>query len=120
MTVNGQSISLQSNKAIFDTGSNYIFLPSNDAATIHKLIPGAVLEDGNWTIPCSSTVKVALLFDGKDYTIRSRDILIGPATDNGDMCWSALMASQSEGIDSVLESTGIILGGAFLRSVSST
>ena len=79
VTVNGKNIGLKGRTAILDTGTTLIIAPAKDAAAVHAAIPGSASDgQGGFTIPCTSTVKVALSFGQQSFGIDTRDILVQP------------------------------------------
>ena len=79
VTVNGKDVGLKGRTAILDTGTTLIIAPAKDAAAVHAAIPGSASDgQGGFTIPCTSTVKVALSFGKQSFGIDTRDILVQP------------------------------------------
>ena len=57
-------------------GTTLIVAPADDATAVHKAIPGSKSDgNGGFTIPCTTTAKVALTFSGQVYEIDPRDLL---------------------------------------------
>lgn len=53
--------------------------PADDVKIIHKAIPGSKQgDDGEWTIPCTTSSKLSLNFGGKDFLIDPRDLSFLP------------------------------------------
>ncbi|CAG8450086.1 aspartic peptidase domain-containing protein [Gigaspora rosea] len=110
--ISGESLNI-SRDAIIDTGTTVILVPIGDADTIHKKIPGSKLDelDGVYVIPCNTTAVVSLKFEGVDYDISVRDLLVLPADDT--MCFSGIFPASDSDIDFWL------VGQTFLKGVYS-
>lgn len=112
-TVNGQDVGLQGRTAILDTGTTLIIAPPADAAAIHQAIPGAKSDNqGGFTIPCTTTAKVALTFSGQAFDIDPRDLLFAPVDPNnlqGD-CVSGISSGNIGG------NTEWLVGDVFLKN----
>ncbi|CAG8839265.1 24806_t:CDS:2, partial [Gigaspora margarita] len=82
VTVNGHSLKL-SRDAIIDIGAAFITIPQDDAAAIHKKIPGFKFNNqtGHYVIPCNTKAVVSLKFGGVNYSISHRDLISLPITD---------------------------------------
>ncbi|CAG8794414.1 37053_t:CDS:2, partial [Gigaspora margarita] len=82
--VNNNSTLSAVRPAIIDTGNSLLIVPLNDAAEIHKQIPGSEFDSqGNvYIIPCDTTAVVSLVFGGVEYKIPPRDLIAFPMSDN--------------------------------------
>jgi hypothetical protein len=113
VTVDGQDVGLQGRTAILDTGTTLIIAPAQDAATVHAAIPGAASDgQGGFTIPCTSTAKVALTFGKQVFAIDTRDLLVQPVdanNPNGD-CISGIASGNIGGAKEWL------VGDVFLKN----
>ncbi|CAG8683561.1 6543_t:CDS:1, partial [Gigaspora rosea] len=111
VTVNGHSLKF-SRDAIIDTGAAFITIPQDDAAAIHKKIPGFKFNNktGHYVIPCNTKAVVSLKFGGVNYNISHRDLIFLPIT--GTQCISGIKLSQDP-------RNFWIVGQTFLRGVYS-
>jgi len=113
VTVNGQDVGLQGRTAILDTGTTLIIAPAQDAAAVHAAIPGAASDgQGGFTIPCTSTVKVALSFGQHPFAIDTRDLLVQPVDANNPngTCVSGIASGNIGG------ATEWLVGDVFLKN----
>lgn len=86
--------------------------PGEDVHAIHKAIPGSKTTDGSeWTIPCTTTVKLSLSFGGKDFEIDPRDLSFLPKDPKNlkGECTSAISAGSPGGQNEWLVSMSILL-----------
>jgi len=82
-SVNGKDLGLTGRTAILDTGTTLIIAPAADATAIHRQIPGAKSDgQGGFTIPCTTTAKVAMTFGGKTFEIQPQDMTFVPINAN--------------------------------------
>ncbi|KAF8624544.1 hypothetical protein AX15_005847 [Amanita polypyramis BW_CC] len=113
VSVNGQDAGLQGRSSILDTGTTLIVAPSEDAAAVHSLIPGAkYIGQGGFTVPCTTNVSLALTFGRTQFAIDPRDIAfqpVDPNNPNGD-CASGITAGNIGG------ATEWLVGDVFLRN----
>ncbi|KAF7301671.1 Acid protease [Mycena indigotica] len=65
-----------SNRAVvlLDSGTSYTYAPPEICAAIYGRIPGAYLIDGQWVVPCSAEVDVALQFAGQVLPLHPLDV----------------------------------------------
>jgi cathepsin D len=110
--VNGKSTNLTDKSAIVDTGTSFILLPPEDAATLHSLIPDSTPSGSNFIIPCASTVEVEFTFSGVTYSVPPSDY-VGSSTSVSGTCYSNIIGQQAFGPDDWL------LGDVFLKNVYS-
>jgi len=113
--VNGQVVGLKGRTGIVDTGTSLIYAPQGDAKAIHAAIPGSkgANQDGYFTIPCTTSVSVALTFGGRSFSIDPRDLLfmpVNPKDLTGD-CFSSIVAGGGSGHNQWL------VGDPFLKNV---
>ncbi|KAJ5711601.1 Aspartic-type endopeptidase ctsD [Penicillium malachiteum] len=108
--VNGTACGFTGKSATIDTGTTYILIPPNDAATLFAQVPGSIKSDSNYIIPCNSTANIELSFSGIKYSI-SPDDYIGATSTNG--CVSTIVGYQSTG------SNDWLVGDVFLKNVYS-
>ncbi|KAF8802550.1 aspartic peptidase A1 [Phlegmacium glaucopus] len=113
-SVNGTDAGLTGRTTILDTGTTLMVLPDNDAAAIHKLIPGSAPDgQGGFTIPCTTNASVSLTYSGQSFTIDPRDLAFQPLDPNnpqGD-CVSGI-ASAGAGASE----TQWLVGDTFLKN----
>lgn len=77
--VNGVDTGLTGRTTILDTGTTLMVVPANDAAVIHKNVPGAQPDgQGGFTVPCTTNASVALTYAGQSFTIESQDLAFQP------------------------------------------
>lgn len=57
--------------------ADVLYLAIQDANAIHKLIPGAVFDDG-WLVPCNVNASLALTLGGQAFSIDTRDLKFLP------------------------------------------
>jgi hypothetical protein len=83
-SVNGKDVHLDPGRtAIFDTGTTGILAPSKDAKAIHAAIQGAKSDgQGGFTLPCTTTAKIALTFGGRAFSIDPKDLADDPQDEN--------------------------------------
>jgi len=104
--------------ALIDVGSPGIYGPLEDVSELFDLIDGSRIVDSGkgvqWAVPCDTAVPLTFAFGSANYTLLPEDYLIGPTSDNPNMClsWPKAHQPQSDGIDWQF-------GTAFLRTVYS-
>ncbi|KAK0450186.1 aspartic peptidase A1 [Armillaria borealis] len=104
--------------AMFDVGNNGIYGPYQDVSRLFAAISGSRLVDTNlglWAIPCDTLVPISFTFGEQNLTLQPTDYLIGPASDNPNLClsWPGATSPSSDGIDWQM-------GVPFLRTVYAT
>ncbi|KAF2471599.1 acid protease [Lindgomyces ingoldianus] len=109
--VDGKTLSLKGRSAILDSGTSFILMPANDAAAVHKLIPGYSQSGETFTVPCKSTQVVQLLFGGKSYNVSTADYIGGDL--GGGSCKSNIIGRKTFG------DTQWLVGDVFLKNVYS-
>jgi hypothetical protein len=113
VSVDGKDLGLKGRTAILDTGTTGLIVPTNDAQTIHKSIPGAnEIADGTFSVPCTTNSSVALTFGQQSFAIDPRDIATSPLDQNnpnGD-CASGISAGEVGGANEWLA------GDVFLKN----
>lgn len=91
-----------------------MIIPPNDAATVHDAIPGSVTDgQGNFAIPCSTTINLAVGFSGKTFNISPKDYVGQQLTRENNLCQSNIVGQQVGGPDQWL------MGDVFLKNVTS-
>lgn len=113
MTVNGQDTGLKGRTAILDTGTTLIIAPANDAAAVHKAIPGAQSDgQGGFTLPCTTTASVALTFGNTAFAIDPRDLAQSPVNPQNPTgtCVSGISSGNIGG------ATEWLVGDVFLKN----
>ncbi|RIB19756.1 aspartic peptidase domain-containing protein [Gigaspora rosea] len=76
-SINGKKLNFKNKKAIFDTGSNIIYMPYEDAATYYKFINRSSNNYGHFTVPCNTTDHVAYIIGSINYNIDQSDLITG-------------------------------------------
>jgi hypothetical protein len=112
-SVNGVDLGFTGRSAILDTGTTLLVVPASDAQTIHKAIPGAQqLNNGGFTLPCTTNASLALTFGNRAFAIDSRDIAFLPvdANDPTGTCMSGISAGNVNGANTWLA------GDVFLKN----
>lgn len=108
-----------SNKAVvlLDSGTSYTYAPTEICDAIYKDIPGARYEAslGQWIVPCSYEVDMALQINGVTYPIHPLDVTPNSLTGSGDCVGSFVPQSISVGAGQF----DWLIGDNFLRSVYS-
>jgi len=113
-SVDGQDLGLQGRTAILDTGTTLIVAPPADANAVHAAIPGSKTDgQGGFTIPCTTSVSLALTFGGQAFKIEPEDLLFTPVdpTDLTGDCISGISAGNIGGNQEWL------VGDVFLKNV---
>ncbi|PBP22252.1 eukaryotic aspartyl protease [Diplocarpon rosae] len=60
--------------AFIDTGTSFIFCPSEDAEIFHALVPGAESkENGIYTVPCDTSTLLTFTFGDRTYSVEPED-----------------------------------------------
>jgi len=113
-SVGNKSLALQGRTAILDTGTTLAIIPTQDAITIHKQIPGATFDGtSTFTVPCNTATVVSFTFGGRAFAIDPRDLAFVPIdaanAQTGD-CISGISAGNFGG------PTQWLLGGTFLKN----
>jgi hypothetical protein len=112
--VNGQSLGLQGRTAILDTGTTLAVIPTQDAITLHKQIPGATFDGtSTFTVPCNTSSVVSFSFGNSSFDIASTNLAFTPvdaANPSGD-CVSGITAGNFG------SPTQWLLGATFLKNV---
>ncbi|KAF7301321.1 Acid protease [Mycena indigotica] len=76
VSVDGQSVAVNSTEALMDNGTTLLVVPTADAVALHSQIPGAKQQgSGQFSIPCDTTTNVSLRFGGRDFAIDPKDLV---------------------------------------------
>ncbi|QPG93693.1 hypothetical protein C2857_001746 [Epichloe festucae Fl1] len=95
--------------AYIDTGTSFVFGPSDKVKRLHAIIPGSASGDGlTYTVPCDSKEDLAFTFSGVDYKLSSED-WISPKNSEGE-CTSNIYGHE------VIQGAWL-LGDTFLKNV---
>ncbi|KAI0921265.1 hypothetical protein AcW2_006291 [Taiwanofungus camphoratus] len=90
-----------SNKAVvmLDSGTSYTYVPTDICNAIYGSISGAKYDSslGQWVVPCSAEVDVALQFGGSVYPINPLDMTPASLTDPSTCVGSFIPQSVSVG-----------------------
>ncbi|KAJ5635265.1 Aspartic-type endopeptidase ctsD [Penicillium longicatenatum] len=108
--VNGSACGFSGKSATIDTGTTYILIPPDDAATLFAMVPSSKKSGDNYIIPCDSTTTIEFEFSGIKYSISPEDYIGASSTDG---CVSTIVGYQSSGADQWL------VGDVFLKNVYS-
>ena len=106
----GNPCNLKGRTAIIDTGTSFVVLPPADAQQIHNQIPRSEQNGELFSLPCSSSTTVQLVFSGVKYDISPKDY-VGNRLDGGNMCASNIIGKTTFGADKWL------IGDVFMKNV---
>ncbi|PVI07928.1 acid protease [Periconia macrospinosa] len=95
---------------IIDTGSAFVFVPEQEAISIHKLIDRSRQAEENFIVPCSTKTPITLKFGSQTYNITAAD-WVGEKLPDSDECFSRVIGRQTFGPDQWL------IGTTFLKNV---
>ncbi|KAK0557926.1 hypothetical protein OC846_000221 [Tilletia horrida] len=113
MTIQGRTASLNGQYAVIDTGTTLIAAPPNLVAAFYGQIANSQPIDGGfWVYPCTTSVKLALTFDGSTYNINPEDFNFGSAGQG--YCVGSLFEE-----DLGANAPSVIAGDTFLKNVFS-
>ncbi|EUC54634.1 aspartyl protease [Rhizoctonia solani AG-3 Rhs1AP] len=124
VAINGVNVTLNSTYhvitgpqplALFDLGANGIYGPAADVAELFSQIPASrLVGDGQYAVPCDTTLRMSFTFGSRNYTIQPHDYIFARVLDPPNMClaWPRATAPSDDGIDWQL-------GTPFLRTVYS-
>ncbi|KAJ9141860.1 Aspartic-type endopeptidase [Pleurostoma richardsiae] len=106
----GKKAGLPDRLAYIDTGTSYVFGPSDDVVAIHKNIPGASSSDDGqtFTVPCSTKLPIVITFSGVDYSVSPKDWVSSPSSSG--VCTSNIYGHE------VVQGAWL-LGDLFLKNV---
>lgn len=103
----------ENRKAIIDSGSTLIMMPTQDAAAYHSQIEGAHSNgDGTWSFPCKSVKKLSPLTIQLDNTVLSippERLFLTPMSSSSKKCLSGISGQAMD------EDNSWILGDIFLK-----
>ncbi len=114
-TVNGQTIALEGNTAIADTGTTLIMASDNLCQAIYGQIQGAVLDDqqGGWVFPADIPVddlpQVSVAVGEKLINIEKEHLAFAPVDGSGSMTYGGIQPRGNLDFD--------IFGDTFLLGV---
>ncbi|CAE6464119.1 unnamed protein product [Rhizoctonia solani] len=124
VAINGVNVTLNSTYhvitgpqplALFDLGANGIYGPAADVAELFSQIPASrLVGDGQYAVPCDTTLRMSFTFGSRNYTIQPHDYIFARVLDPPNMClaWPRATAPSDDGIDWQF-------GTPFLRTVYS-
>ncbi|KAG5951824.1 hypothetical protein E4U53_002175 [Claviceps sorghi] len=109
MAYNGKKAGSGGILAYIDTGTSFVFGPSDKVKKLHAVIPGSSSADGlTYTVPCDSSDDLTFTFSGVDYKLSPKD-WISPKDSEG-RCTSNIYGRE------VVEGAWL-LGDTFLKNV---
>ena len=114
-TVNGQTIPLQGNTAIADTGTTLIMASDDLCQAIYGQIQGAVLDEqqGGWIFPADIPIdqlpQVRVAVGDKLFNVEKEHLAFAPVDDSGSMTYGGIQPRGNLGFD--------IFGDTFLLGV---
>jgi hypothetical protein len=94
ITVNGADLNITNQLGILDTGTTLLEVGPDAVDTIHNQIKGAKKINNSWSVPCNTTDRVALTFQGQEFDIDPRDLAKGSG--NG-LCQSGIGGTTADG-----------------------
>jgi Eukaryotic aspartyl protease len=121
--VNGVRLGFRGKTSITDTGTSifpvmtFLFLalmilPPADATILHNAIPNSFSDgQGNYAIPCSTTIDIAVIFGGTSFSISPEDYVGAPLNGGTTLCQSNIVGQQVGTVNQWL------LGDVFLKNV---
>ncbi|VDC04081.1 unnamed protein product [Peniophora sp. CBMAI 1063] len=115
LTVNGNSVGINSGLAAIDTGTTLLGGPSDSVSDFWGQVSGSQsIGQGMYSYPCSTSLNVTISFGGRSYPINPNDLNFG-RIGNGQ-CVGAIfsMGSSSGG-----SNPAWIVGDTFLKNVYS-
>jgi len=91
---NGKSLN-QTSQGIIDTGTTLLILGDTAAASLHKGIKGAKMDEiaGGWTVPCSvasSSDTMSFKLGGSDFQVPLADLAWSPLEEGSATCFSGV------------------------------
>ncbi|KAI5457365.1 aspartic peptidase domain-containing protein [Mariannaea sp. PMI_226] len=109
MSYDGNKANVGGIPSYIDTGTSFIFGPSDSVTALHGLIPGAHSDDNaTWTVPCDSDKNLTVIFSGVEHRISPSD-WISPKSKSGS-CTSNIYGHE------VVQGAWL-LGDTFLKNV---
>jgi hypothetical protein len=99
VSVDGTDLGINGRRAMIDTGTTMLYIPLDDAITIHDRILGAKrYNPDTFTVPCRSTSRVAFTFGGRLFEIKPMDLAIVPVhMNNPTDCFSGIVPGARDG-----------------------
>ncbi|KAG8949960.1 hypothetical protein FRC04_008039 [Tulasnella sp. 424] len=113
LTYNGTPLAGGGYTLLVDTGTTFVFVPSDNAEALYSQIPGSSpaseLGQGYFKFPCNSTLSaVAFQFGSSDFAIHPSDFNVGPHPSDPSSCIGAVL--------SVPNGSRAVAGDAFLKN----
>ncbi|KAF9484346.1 acid protease [Pholiota conissans] len=112
--VGSRNMNWSNRTMVMDTGTTLIIAPKNDVDEIHKLIPGALYDGNEWTVPCNMSTAVSLIIGGKQFTILPSDVAFYPVEQGSATCMSGIGIG---GVGPFYLDTEWLVGDVFLKNV---
>lgn len=106
--VDGKKFGVNGRTAIIDSGTSFVLMPQDDAASLHQAIPGSSQNGESFTVPCDSKNKMQIIFGTVTYDINPRDYVGQPS---GSGCASNIVGRQ------VFGSKQWLVGDVFMKNV---
>ncbi|KAH0527031.1 hypothetical protein TsFJ059_002075 [Trichoderma semiorbis] len=107
---------VSSNYAIYDSGTANIVAPKNDAEEIYAMISPDIKPVDTvrtYGIPCSKLKdiksSISFVIGGRNYTIPSQELSVGPISDQPDICQTLINSSGDEA------NSLWVIGGSLLK-----
>ncbi|KAJ7607425.1 acid protease [Roridomyces roridus] len=105
--------------AVVDSGTNVVYGPPADVATLHEKVPGAdlfMVEEGSslYSFPCESVPSIAFSWGGKDWAIPTTTMSQGLTEEGSSQCIGAVV-----GLDTGLGDNVWVLGDPWMRGLYS-
>ena len=107
---NGDLCGFKGRTGIIDTGTSFLLLPPDDAENLHSKIPGFHRNGETFSVPCSTTQPVQLIFSGIRYNVSSTDYVLKSEADS-EMCPSNIIGKKP------FDDNQWLIGDVFLKNV---
>ncbi|GAA5835996.1 hypothetical protein JCM11251_006622 [Rhodosporidiobolus azoricus] len=117
LAINGSVVQGTSMRAVIDSGTTLIRLPTSVAESFYSQIPGASPStDGNWVIPCNTRFSsFGFVFEGRLFEIPPEDLVRAISRDRRQ-CALTISGGGTRDVDGTPVA---IIGGAFLKNAYS-
>ena len=99
ITVNGVDLNINNQLGILDTGTTLLQVGPDFVDTIHNQISGAQKINNAWSVPCNTTDRVTLTFQGQEFDIDPRDLAKGSGK---GLCPSGIGGGTADGSEWVV------------------
>ncbi|GAA5836042.1 hypothetical protein JCM11251_006632 [Rhodosporidiobolus azoricus] len=118
-SINGSVVPSTRMRAVIDSGTTLIMVPTSVARAFYAQIPGSSpspLRDGSYSIPCNTPMtSLGLVIEGRLFEIPPEDLVMAVGLD-GAQCALTIVAGDIRDADGQYVA---VVGGAFLKSAYS-